>query len=232
MSIGFEFVYEVIKELNTLGKPCKIKAAKRSLGLYQNDKTYLWGTTILPRDYPSRPYFYLEVSLFIKPLVFDEIDRTLRYSPDEKLGDALNINIRRCFYPICTKNYAYDRDQIKNGEITAHMIAQTLLDEAMNGLKEFWNKVNDTTGDIFRFLISEREAEPMLAGLSHLHLEQYDKALECFEYADASGKYWPLSLGKFKRYYHLVAIDYCKIMLNDLEWKADYVVGGIGHLNL
>lgn len=232
MGIGFDLVYEIIKELKTLGKPYKMKASKSSLGLYQNDKTYLWGTCILPRDYPSRPYFYLEVSLFIKPLVFDEIDRTLRHAPNEKLGDAANSNIGRSFYDISKKNYAYDRDKLKNGEITAHMIAQTLLDDAMKEMKEFWEEVNSKNGDIFQFFVSRKEVEPMLAGLSYIHLKQYDKALECFEYAETSEKYWFLSFGNFRRYYHLIAADYCKVMINSLEWKAEYVVGGIEHLNL
>lgn len=232
MSEGFEFVFAVINELKKLGKPYKIKASKQSLGLYYNDKTYLWGTTIMPSSYSSESFIRLEVKLLIKPLVFDKIDKILRHAPDENLGDALNINIARSFYCISENSYKYDRDKLKNGEITTRMIAQTLLDDAMKSMNEFWKNINEKYTDFFQFLTSKKEEQPVIAGLAYIALKQYDKAIECFEYSEASGKYWAICFGSWKRYYHLIALDYCKVMANNMEWKEEFVVGGIEHLNL
>lgn len=102
----------------------------------------------------------------------------------------------------------------------------------MESLNDFWNDINNQHGDIFQFFIFRKEEDPVMAGLVYIHLKQYDKAIECFEYSETSGKYWTLSFGSYKRYYHLIAIDYCKVITNNMEWKDEYVVGGIEHLNL
>lgn len=231
MQSEFDLIYEIIRELKILGKPHRIKASKCSLGIYQRQGDTLWAACILPKGSPGGPEVQLAVRLSIKPLAFDAVDRALLCDPGKKLTDAVNANRHWAFYDICEKTYVYSREQIVRGELTAAEIARQLLENALESLRQFREMVERKYGDLFRFFIAQKQELPMLAGMSFLHLGQYKQARECFEAAGATKKYWRLSIGRYGRYYHLVAIDYCRVMEANREWKPEYVRGGIGKMN-
>ena len=193
--------------------------------MYKNENPLFW-RAIIREDYQylgKGNCYYLEIS--IKPLNFDNIRFSIT-APDEniKYTDMLRANQGFAFITFFKKSYIVTDDKPE----LLQAIAAEILSDTHTVVANFLKNIRDKYGDLYHFIIENSDEEPVLAGLSYISLGKYQKAIECFDFADRENRYWNLVYGSLNRPFHKVCRDYCTTMLNGLSWCKEYVFQGIG----
>lgn len=227
MHIGLKIQYELLDYLKEIARPRKVKVSRKCLGMYKKEKSVFWRAEIR-EDYSylgEGNCYVLKVS--IKPLVYDDL-RFAITEPGEniKYTDVLRANRGFAFYEFFNKPYIIEDNEAEKSE-RLNEIAKQIFEDTMVAVSDFLKMIDAKHGDFHHYIISLRNDEPMLAGLSCMALQEYSAAINCFSQAECTGRYWNLAYGALSRLFHNVCIDYCTIMLIGSQWKKEYVFSGI-----
>lgn len=224
MSNGLKILKCLLDELKTEAKQYKIKVSQKCFGMYKKEPSFFWRAVIRQDySYTGEGLLYL-VAVSVVPPQFDEI-RFMITNPGEgiQFTDVLRANRGFAFFTISERKYLYSDSENLDQKETLRKLAGTIIDSVRFDISAFREKIHTEYGDLFHYLLSQREAEPILAGLAHIHLQDYIQAIECFDLAEREGKYWRLCYGTLDRFFHHVCRDYCIAILQGIPWEKSYV---------
>lgn len=224
MSSGLTILKRLLDELKSEAKQYKIKVSQNCFGMYKKEPSFFW-RSVIRQDYSySGEGILYRVEVSVVPPEFDDI-RFMVTNPGEaiKFTDNLRANRGFAFYPISERTYLYSDSENYNDSETLRNLAVSIINSVRCDISEFIKRLHDEYGDIFHYLVSLREQEPIMAGLAYIHFKDYSQAIDCFDFAEREGKYWRLCYGTLNRYFHHVCRDYCIAILHGISWDKSYV---------